>query len=112
MASVAGLLNQKYGEGTVKLEITDQYQNMLEIMKDHMDVIDAAKAAIKSVGLEPISRPVRGGTDGAQLSFKSLPCPNLGTGGYGFHGPYEHCTLEGMQTEVKIIRYLMTHPLS
>ena len=112
MASVAGLLNQKYGEGTVKLEITDQYQNMLEIMKDHMDVIDAARAAIKSVGLEPISRPVRGGTDGAQLSFKGLPCPNLGTGGYGFHGPYEHCTLEGMQTEVKIIRYLMTHPLS
>ncbi len=112
MASVAGLLNQKYGEGTVKLEITDQYQNMLEIMKDHMDVIDAARAAIKSVGLEPMSRPVRGGTDGAQLSFKGLPCPNLGTGGYGFHGPYEHCTLEGMQTEVKIIRYLMTHPLS
>lgn len=112
MASVAVLLNQKYGEGTVKLEITDQYQNMLEIMKDHMDVIDAARAAIKSVGLEPISRPVRGGTDGAQLSFKGLPCPNLGTGGYGFHGPYEHCTLEGMQTEVKIIRYLMTHPLS
>lgn len=112
MTSVAGLLNQKYGEGTVKLEITDQYQNMLEIMKDHMDVIDAARAAIKSVGLEPISRPVRGGTDGAQLSFKGLPCPNLGTGGYGFHGPYEHCTLEGMQTEVKIIRYLMTHPLS
>ena len=112
MASVARLLNQKYGEGTVKLEITDQYQNMLEIMKDHMDVIDAARAAIKSVGLEPISRPVRGGTDGAQLSFKDLPCPNLGTGGYGFHGPYEHCTLEGMQTEVKIIRYLMTHPLS
>lgn len=108
----AEFLNQKYGNGTVKIEIKDQYQNMIEIMKNHMDVIDIAKEAIHSTDLEPISRPVRGGTDGAMLSFKGLPCPNLGTGGYGFHGPYEHCTLEGMQTEVCILTYLMTHPLS
>lgn len=111
LQNVADLLNDKYGESTVELEIKDQYQNMIEIMKDHMDIIDIAYDAIRSVGLDPISRPVRGGTDGAMLSFKGLPCPNLGTGGYGFHGPYEHCTLEGMETEVEIIKYLMTHPL-
>lgn len=111
MKEAATLLNHKYGEGTVTLQITDQYQNMLSVMKDHSDVVEIAREAIRSVGLEPISRPVRGGTDGAQLSFKGLPCPNLGTGGYGFHGPFEHCTVEGMQTEVKIIKYLMTHPL-
>lgn len=104
-------MNQKYGKGTARAEINDQYRNMLEVMKDHMDVIEAARDAIRSAGLAPISRPVRGGTDGAMLSFKGLPCPNLGTGGYGFHGPFEHCTLEGMETEVRIITYLMTHPL-
>lgn len=112
LLDTAEFLNQKYGEGTVEVKIRDQYQNMIEIMKDHMDVIDIAREAIRSAGLDPISRPVRGGTDGAMLSFKGLPCPNLGTGGYGFHGPYEHCTLEGMQTEVNILTYLMTHPLS
>lgn len=111
MNSIAAILNEMYGKGTVTVEIKDQYQNMIGIMKDHQDVIDVAYDAIRSVGLNPISRPVRGGTDGAQLSFKGLPCPNLGTGGYGFHGPYEHCTLEGMETEVKIIKYLMCHPL-
>lgn len=84
---------------------------MIEIMKDHMDIVGRAEDAIRSVGLEPVSRPVRGGTDGAMLSFKGLPCPNLGTGGYGFHGPYEHCTLGAMGREVGIIKYLMTHPL-
>ena len=85
---------------------------MLEVMKAHMDVIEVAKDAISSVGLDPISRPVRGGTDGASLSFKGLPCPNLGGGGYGFHGPFEHCTLEAMDTVVEILLYLASHPLS
>ncbi|MQN00973.1 MAG: peptidase T [Lachnospiraceae bacterium] len=111
MTSAADLMNQRYGEGTADLTITDEYQNMIEVMKDHEDVIEAAREAIRSIGLEPLSRPVRGGTDGAQLSFKGLPCPNLGTGGYGFHGPFEHCTLEGMQDEVRIIKYLMRNPL-
>lgn len=111
LSDIAVFLNQKYGSGTVLVEIRDQYRNMIEVMKNHMDVIEIARDAIRSAGLDPLSRPVRGGTDGAMLSFKGLPCPNLGTGGYGFHGPYEHCTLEGMQTEVQIIKFLMTHPL-
>ena len=73
-----------------------------------MHIIDLAKDAIASVGLEPISRPVRGGTDGARLSFMGLPCPNLGTGGYGFHGPYEHISVEAMETVVKILKNIVT----
>ena len=76
-----------------------------------MYTIELAKEAIKSVGLEPLSRPVRGGTDGARLSFMGLPCPNLGTGGYGFHGPFEHITVEGMETAVKIIKYIAEHSI-
>lgn len=67
------------------MTITHSYENMLSIIMDNMYIIDLAKAAIEENGLEPLSRPVRGGTDGARLSFMGLPCPNLGTGGYGFH---------------------------
>ena len=84
---------------------------MLSIIEKHMYVVDLAKDAIKSVGLDPISRPVRGGTDGAMLSFKGLPCPNLGTGGYGFHGPFEHIAIESMQTVVKILVEVAKHPV-
>lgn len=101
-------LNQKYGTGTVTLTITDSYSNMLEIIQQHSHVIDIAKKAISDAGLEPLSRPVRGGTDGARLSFMGLPCPNLGTGGYGFHGPFEHISVEGMNTAVCIIRNIVT----
>lgn len=73
-----------------------------------MDVIERAQNAIRKAGLEPISRPVRGGTDGARLSFMGLPCPNLGTGGYGFHGPYEHISVEAMETVVQIIKSIAT----
>ena len=111
MMELTAQLNEKYGEGTVECTIKDSYANMIEIMKDHMDIIESAKAAIQSVGLEPISRPIRGGTDGAMLTFKGLPCPNLGTSGYGFHGPFEHCTIEGMETVVTILTYLASHPL-
>ncbi len=111
MMELTAQLNEKYGEGTVECTIKDSYANMIEIMKDHMDIIEGAKAAIQSVGLEPISRPIRGGTDGAMLTFKGLPCPNLGTSGYGFHGPFEHCTIEGMETVVTILTYLANHPL-
>lgn len=111
MMELTAQLNEKYGEGTVECTIKDSYANMIEIMKDHMDIIESAKAAIQSVGLEPVSRPIRGGTDGAMLTFKGLPCPNLGTSGYGFHGPFEHCTVEGMETVVTILTYLASHPL-
>lgn len=101
-------MNQEYGAGTVELTITHSYENMLSVIEQHMDVIERAQNAIRESGLEPISRPVRGGTDGARLSFMGLPCPNLGTGGYGFHGPYEHISIEGMETAVRIIKSIAT----
>ena len=97
------VLNEKYGAGTVKLEIHEQYRNMAEKIKPCMHLIDHAKDVMKELGLTPDVSPVRGGTDGARLSFMGLPCPNLGTGGYAFHGPYEHITAEGMDLSVKII---------
>ena len=102
-------MNQKYGEGTVLLTITHSYENMLSVIEQHMEIIDLAKNAILKEGLEPLSRPVRGGTDGARLSFMGLPCPNLGTGGYGFHGPYEHISVEAMRTVVDILISIATN---
>ena len=87
-------MNEKYGNGTVKLTITQQYRNMAEVIAPCMHLIDNAKDSIREAGLEPDTSPIRGGTDGARLSFAGLPCPNLGTGGYAFHGPYEHITAE------------------
>ena len=104
-------MNKKYGEGTVSLTITHSYENMLSIIMDNMYIIDLAKAAIEENDLKPLSRPVRGGTDGARLSFMGLPCPNLGTGGYGFHGPFEHISVEGMETAVNIIKSIVKHVL-
>ena len=97
MLHAAALLNEKYGEGTVIIEIKDQYRNMREIIEQHPFLMDIADAAICSAGLVPNHTPTRGGTDGATLSFMGLPCPNLGAGGYAFHGPYEHVTVEGME---------------
>lgn len=96
-------LNQRYGAGTVSLTIRDQYQNMEEKVEPSIHLIDNARAVMRELGLEPDISPIRGGTDGARLSFMGLPCPNLGTGGYAFHGPYEHITAEGMDTVVKIV---------
>ena len=96
-------INEKYGEGTVKLTLREQYRNMEEKIRPAFFVVDRATDAIKRAGLEPIICPVRGGTDGARLSFMGLPCPNLGTGGYAFHGPYEHITVEGMDKAVEIL---------
>lgn len=98
------LLNEKYGEGTVTLKITEQYRNMKEKIQPCMHLIENAKRAAKEAGLEPVTVPVRGGTDGARLSFMGLPCPNLGTGGYAFHGPYEHITAEGMDSAVEVLK--------
>lgn len=96
-------MNERYGAGTVTLTIRDQYQNMEEKIKPCLHLIENAKASIRELGLEPDISPIRGGTDGARLSFMGLPCPNLGTGGYAFHGPYEHITAEGMDTAVQIV---------
>ena len=96
-------MNEKYGEGTVKLTIKEQYRNMKEKIEPCMHLIENAKDAIRIVGLEPIVDAIRGGTDGAQLSFKGLPCPNLGTGGAAYHGVCEHISVEGMDKSVDII---------
>ena len=97
------VLNGRYGEGTVELTITEQYRNMSEKILPHFHLIENAKAAAEEIGLKPLIVPVRGGTDGAQLSFRGLPCPDIGTGGYAYHGPYEHITAEGMDLSVDLI---------
>ena len=96
-------MNAEYGEGTVTLTLNEQYRNMAEILTDHMQIVERAERAIRASGLEPVTRPVRGGTDGAQLSFSGLPCPNLGTGGAAFHGPSEHIAVEDMDKMVEIL---------
>ncbi len=96
------LINEKWGQGTAKLTITQQYSNMSEIIAGCMHLVENAKKACENAGVPPLIQAIRGGTDGSQLSFKGLPCPNLGTGGHGFHGPYEHITAEGMEDAVKI----------
>ena len=104
-------INQKYGGNTVSLTITHSYENMLSVIENNMYVVDLAKDAIFAVGLEPISSPVRGGTDGARLSFMGLPCPNLGTGGYAFHGPYEHVSIDSMERVVQILKQIISNPI-
>lgn len=107
LRKIQSLMNQKYGEGTVDLEITESYRNMKEKIEPCFHLIENAEKAIRSVGLTPDESPVRGGTDGARLSFKGLPCPNLGTGGYAYHGPFEHITVEGMELAVRIIKEIL-----
>lgn len=96
LQEIALKLNEKYGEGTVKVTLKEQYRNMKECIQENFHLIENALTAVKASGVEPMVVPIRGGTDGARLSFMGLPCPNLGTGGYAFHGPYEHITAEGM----------------
>ncbi|MEG1991958.1 MAG: peptidase T [Acetivibrio sp.] len=97
------LMNEKYGKGVVSLKIEEQYRNMAEMVRPCMHLIDNAVAAAKKLGITPVVIPERGGTDGAKLSFMGLPCPNLGTGGFAFHGPYEHVTIEGMEQSVALM---------
>ena len=97
------LLNAKYGDGTVKVTIKDQYLNMVEKIRPCFHLIENACGAVKDLGMEPVTEPIRGGTDGARLSFMGMPCPNLGTGGYAYHGPYEHITVEGMELATDVI---------
>lgn len=103
MQEIVKKLNRKYGDGTVTLEIKRQYKNMAEKILPCFHLVERAQQAICENGLEPVTLPIRGGTDGARLSFMGLPCPNLGTGGHAFHGPYEHITVEGMESVVQIM---------
>lgn len=100
---IADSLNDKYGEGTVELEIKDSYRNMIEKIQPHFHLIETARKAVQMAGLEPEEVPVRGGTDGAVLSWKGLPCPNLGTGGFNFHGVCECTTVERMDKATQIL---------
>ena len=107
LEKIAAVVNDTYGEGTVSLSIRDQYRNMKEKIEPCMHLIDNAKKAMELAGVTPKVQPIRGGTDGARLSFMGLPCPNLGTGGYAFHGPYEHITVEGMDAAVEVLKNLV-----
>ena len=107
MRQAVKFLNERYGDNTVRLELRDQYRNMAEFLKDHMDVVGLADAVLRKAGLEPKHVPIRGGTDGSQLSARGLPCPNLGTGGACFHGPYEHISVENMDLMVKVLKNLV-----
>ena len=100
----ASVKDNRAGGTVVELQLKHSYSNMLQIIEKTPDVLMRARTAIESVGVSAVSDPVRGGTDGAKLSFMGLPCPNLGTGGYGYHGPFEHVTVEGMETVVRIIK--------
>lgn len=102
------LINEKYAPGTATLTLTEQYRNMADCLNARPDVVERAERAIENAGLTPVRVPIRGGTDGAQLSFRGLPCPNLGTGGYSFHGPYEHITAQAMDKAVEIILNIVT----
>ena len=103
MRHAADLLNEKYGAGTVTLEIKDQYRNMREVIEQFPFLMDYADQAMKSVGLTPEHTPTRGGTDGAQLSFKGLPCPNIFAGGINFHGPYEFVPIQSMEKAMQVV---------
>ena len=96
-------MNEKYGEGTVTCELKDQYYNMKEKIDPQMHVIDLVLHAMQDCGVAPKVRPIRGGTDGAQLSFKGLPCPNIFAGGVNFHGPYEFVSIQSMEKALKVI---------
>ena len=103
MLHIEKFINEKYGAGTARLSMRDQYRNMAEKVAERMEVVELAEKAIRLEGLEPRRVPIRGGTDGAQLSFRGLPCPNIGTGGYCCHGPQEHASVKKMDTMTKVI---------
>ena len=100
---IARRMNEKYGEGTVKVTLKDQYYNMKEKIDPNMHVIDIVLKAMQDTGVTPKVEPIRGGTDGAQLSFRGLPCPNIFAGGVNFHGPYEFVSVQVMEKAVQVI---------
>jgi tripeptide aminopeptidase len=97
-------MNEKYPRATINVIMKDQYYNMREkIEPDHMFLVDNAKRCMKELGIEPKIQPIRGGTDGATLSYMCIPCPNLCTGGHNYHGRFEYCCLESMEDIVKLL---------
>ena len=108
MQAAADFINRKYGEGTLELTIKDSYFNMKKHIEPVMYVVDRAKAAMKKVGMQAVEVPIRGGTDGARLSYEGLPCPNLCTGGENYHGRFEYIPVEDMELCVKMLIEIMT----
>lgn len=104
MEQAVAYLNVKYGAGCVELEMSDSYYNMLEKIKPHMYLIDVAKASMEALDIVPKVCPIRGGTDGARLSYKGLPCPNICTGGHNFHGRYEYICIQSMEKIVELLK--------
>lgn len=100
---IGAFLNEKYGEGAFEIAMKDSYFNMREVIEKNMHIVDRAKAAMAKLGVEPVVVPIRGGTDGARLSFMGLPCPNLCTGGGNFHGKYEYACIDEMETIVRLL---------
>ena len=107
LRNITETVNKKYGKGTVELKLKDSYRNMREKIEPCMELIEYAKKACEMAEVKADIAPIRGGTDGARLSFVGLPCPNLGTGGYGFHGAFEHITAEGMDKAAAIIKNII-----
>lgn len=105
--SIGAFLNEKYGQGTFEVAVTDSYANMKEKILPHMEIIERAKAAMQKAGVQPRIQPIRGGTDGATLSFMGLPCPNLCTGGHNFHGRYEYISVQSMEKTTQILLNLI-----
>ena len=105
--AITDYLNQKWGEGSFVCEVRDSYRNMKEMLLPRMDIVDKAEAAFRACGVEPIKTPIRGGTDGARLSYMGLPCPNLSTGGYNFHGRKELITVEAMEKMVDVLERIV-----
>ena len=108
MEADAAFLNAKYGEGTVKLTLRDSYYNMRGQIEPHMYVVERAMRAMEAVGMNPVAVPIRGGTDGARLSYMGLPCPNLCTGGENFHGRFEYIPVEDMELCTKLLIQILT----
>ena len=107
MRDITGEFNKRYGEGTVELMMKDSYYNMKDVLSDKMYVVEKAEAAMRACGVDPVSVPIRGGTDGARISYMGLPCPNLCTGGENFHSRYEFVCTDDMKKCVEIIKKLM-----
>ena len=107
--AIADFINTKYGQKLVEMTITDQYQNMYEVLKDKQEIVDAAKTVMQKLGMTPVVEPVRGGTDGAQITFKGCPTPNLFTGGLNAHGPHELAVIQSMEKAAWVIIELGKH---
>lgn len=108
---IADYLNQKYPEHTIQLTIQDSYANMRTIIEKDMSIIELVKSSMKQLGLQPKSTAIRGGTDGARLTYDGLPCPNLGTGGYNYHGKFEFASIQEMQTSVELLLKIVENSL-